>query len=119
MKTLNQFLKETAMSVGNGGYTGSGSANVAGYDKYLFPQGIDLLSQDYQTPGQSGLAKWRFSGVYPVQKLSLSDVTNMVDASNKLFNLETSRTQNRIRKTFEQFREDISNKYKEEVDFQK
>ena len=69
-------------SVGNTGYTNSGSnTTLGGFDKFLFPPTEDLLDQDYQTPGQSGQAKWRFSNVYPAQKLSLSDIDNMVDAS--------------------------------------
>ena len=69
-------------SVGNTGYTNSGSGTVlGGFDKFLFRPSDDLLDQDYQTPGQSGQAKWRFSNVYPAQKLSLSDIDNMVDAS--------------------------------------
>ncbi len=69
-------------SVGNTGYTNSGSSTaLGGFDKFLFPPAEDLLDQDYQTPGQSGQARWRFSNVYPAQKLSLSDIDNMVDAS--------------------------------------
>tara|TARA_R100001463_G_scaffold117042_1_gene172547 strand:- start:58 stop:525 length:468 start_codon:yes stop_codon:yes gene_type:complete len=60
-----------------------GDGNIGTYDKLLFPPAIDDLSQDYQTPGQSGQARWRFSNVYPVQKLSLSDIDNMVDASKE------------------------------------
>ena len=71
MKTLKQFLKETPTNgVGNGGYTSAGGQTVAGYDTKLFSN--DDLTQDYQTPGESGQAKWRFSDVYPVLKLSLS-----------------------------------------------
>ena len=54
MKKFKEFLKEQPTnSVGNGGYTGSGGANVAGYDKRLFPTDIDDLDQGYQTPGES------------------------------------------------------------------
>ena len=52
----------------------------------MFPPSIDLLSQDYQTPGQSGLAKWRFANVYPVQKVTEKDVDDMVDASKEYIN---------------------------------
>ncbi len=69
-------------SVGNTGYTNSGSnTSLGGFDKFLFPPTEDVLDQDFQTPGQSGQARWRFSNVYPAQKLSLSDINNMVDAS--------------------------------------
>tara|TARA_B100001094_G_scaffold216749_1_gene210859 strand:+ start:710 stop:1276 length:567 start_codon:yes stop_codon:yes gene_type:complete len=56
---------------------------VAGIDKRLFPAAIDDLSQDYQSPGQTGLAVWRFSNVYPVQKLGDGGVDSMVDASKE------------------------------------
>ena len=36
-------------------------------------------------------AKWRFSDVYPVQKLSLSDIDNMVDASKEFTNVMDDR----------------------------
>ena len=68
-----------------------GSGNIGTYDKFLFPPSEDLLSQDYQTPGESGEAKWRFSDVYPVQKLSLSDIDNMVDASKEFTNVMDDR----------------------------
>tara|TARA_B100000963_G_scaffold104761_1_gene90748 strand:+ start:540 stop:1070 length:531 start_codon:yes stop_codon:yes gene_type:complete len=75
-------------SVGANGLTNNASSSgpLAGFDKILFPPSEDLLSQDYQTPGQSGLAKWRFSNVYPVQKVSEKDVDDMVDASKEYIN---------------------------------
>ena len=42
-----------------------GGGDIGTYDKFLFPPSEDLLSQDYQTPGESGDSKWRFSNVYP------------------------------------------------------
>ena len=57
--------------------TGSGIAN---YDPMLWKQ---TVTQSYQTPGESGLAADRFSGVYPVEKLSLDDIDTMVSASKK------------------------------------
>jgi len=56
---------------------------TAGYDKRLFPAAIDDLSQDYQSPGQTGMAVWRFSNVYPVEKLGDGGVDSMVDASKE------------------------------------
>jgi hypothetical protein len=44
------------------------------------------VEQDYQTPGESGLAKYRFSGVYAVDKMSLDDIDSMVAASNEYIN---------------------------------
>ena len=71
--------------------------NIGTYDKMLFPPAQDTLDQDYQTPGQSGQAKWRFSNVYPVQKLSLSDIDNMTDASKKYTNVMDDRRLENIR----------------------
>ena len=40
---------------------------MAGADPVLFKGDDDLLSQDFQTPAESGLYKWQLgSGVYPV-----------------------------------------------------
>ena len=63
----------------------------------LFRRDDDTLDQDYQTPGQSGQAKWRFSNVYPVQKLSLSDIDNMTDASKRYTNVMDDRRLENIR----------------------
>ena len=67
------------------GFTGGDAATgpTAGYDKRLFPAAIDDLSQDYQSPGQTGLAVWRFSNVFAVQKLGDGGVDSMVDASKE------------------------------------
>ena len=73
------------------------SGNVANRDIMLFRRDDDTLDQDYQTPGQSGQAKWRFSNVYPVQKLSLSDIDNMTDASKKYTNVMDDRRLENIR----------------------
>ena len=121
MKTLKQFLKETPTNgVGNGGYTSTGGQTVAGYDTKLFSN--DDLTQDYQTPGESGQAKWRFSDVYPVLKLSLSSnqgdgpsIDDMVAAS-KMFVNRMDNPQEKMKKTFEEFRESWSNKYKKSID---
>ena len=73
------------------------SGNIASRDIMLFRRDDDTLDQDYQTPGQSGQAKWRFSNVYPVQKLSLSDIDNMVDASKEYTNVMDDRRLENIR----------------------
>ena len=72
---------------------------VAGFDKYFFPNiEDDLLTQDYQTPAEPGLAKWRFSNVWPVMKLELNkasdgpSIDQMVDASKEFVNIEAERT---------------------------
>ena len=86
-------LKESpTMSVGNGGFDSSASDPVAGFD---VPLPLPELDQDYQTPGESGLAKWRFSGVYPVAKLGEKGIDDMVDASNEYVKLRNEQTQER------------------------
>jgi len=83
-----------------------GSGDIGTYDKFLFPVPDDLLSQDYQTPGESGEAKWRFSNVYPVQKLSLSDIDNMVDASKEFTNVMDDRRLSNIMNMARSIREE-------------
>tara|TARA_B100000427_G_scaffold241592_1_gene204538 strand:+ start:60 stop:524 length:465 start_codon:yes stop_codon:yes gene_type:complete len=86
--------------------TNSTGSSIANYDKFLFPVDDDDLSQDYQTPGQSGLSKWRFSNVYPVQKLTDQDIDNMVDASKEFVNMQDENTEQRVKKNFSSFMED-------------
>ena len=96
-------------SVGNTGYTNSGSGTVlGGFDKFLFRPSDDLLDQDYQTPGQSGQAKWRFSNVYPAQKLSLSDIDNMVDASKDYTKMIDDKRLKNIIDMVRSLREDVA-----------
>ena len=80
-------IREAAPTNSSGANGFSNDANsagpVAGYDKRLFGVTNDLLSQDYQTPDESGLAIYRFSNVYPVEKLSEKDIDNMVSASRE------------------------------------
>ena len=73
----------TNSSGANGFTNAAGTGPVAGYDKRLFGVTDDLLSQDYQTPDESGLAMYRFSNVYPVEKLSEKDIDGMVNASKE------------------------------------
>ena len=88
-KIINKIrnIREAAPtnSSGANGFTNDANSAgpVAGYDKRLFGVTNDLLSQDYQTPGESGLARYRFSDVYPVEKVSEIDVDDMVDASRE------------------------------------
>ena len=83
-----------------------GSGDIGTYDKFLFPPSEDLLSQDYQTPGESGQAKYRFSSVYPVEKLSLSDIDNMVDASKEFTNVMDDRRLSNIMNMARSIREE-------------
>ena len=73
----------TNSSGANGFSNAAGTGPVAGYDKRLFGVTDDLLSQDYQTPDEAGLAMYRFSNVYPVEKLSEKDIDGMVNASKE------------------------------------
>ncbi len=84
-------LKEAAPTNSNG-------ASIAKYDKFLFPVDDDLLTQDYQTPAELGLAKDEFLGVYPVMKLQLDkssdgpSIDAMVDASKEFVNRADNRS---------------------------
>ena len=110
---ITRSLKESpTMSVGDSGYTNSATASgpVSGYDVAL---PLPDLSQDYQTPGESGLAKYRFSNVYPVEKVTEKNIDSMVDASNEYLQLADKGNQrnaeeriNRIRQMFKSLREE-------------
>ena len=104
------------MQVGTGGFTNDSPAQgpVAGIDTKLFKGEDDLLDQDYQTPGQSGDAKWRFSNVYPVQRVGLQDVDAMVDASNEYSKIVDESAYQRIRQVFNQVR--LEQKMREDYD---
>ena len=110
---ITRSLKESpTMSVGDGGYTNSATASgpVSGY---AAPLPLPTLDQDYQTPGQSGLAKYRFSNVYPAQNVTNTGVDNMVGASSEYLKLadegyqrNTEARVNRIRQMFKSLREE-------------
>tara|TARA_R100000030_G_C3240878_1_gene120562 strand:+ start:64 stop:405 length:342 start_codon:yes stop_codon:yes gene_type:complete len=107
MKSFSSFLKESPTnSVGANGYTNAAAAAgpVAGFDKKVWNY---ALSQDYQTPGESGLAKWRFSNIYPVEKLTLDGIDKMVQASKQFVDIQDDRNAQRVRKNFSSFREDL------------
>jgi hypothetical protein len=121
MKNLKNFLSESPTnSVGLNGLTGAANASgplAASGNTLLFKQRQnDLLSQDFQTPGESGLNKWELgSGVYPVEKLSMAGINNMVHASSQFVQTMDNNTENRIRKTFGQFKEHYLTKYKKSI----
>ena len=110
---ITRSLKESpTMSVGDGGYTNSAAASgpVSGYDS---PLPLPTLDQDYQTPGESGLSKYRFSNVYPAQNVTNIGVDNMVDASSEYLKLadegyqrNTEERVNRIRQMVRSLREE-------------
>jgi len=110
---ITRSLKESpTVSVGDGGYTNSATATgpVSGYD---VPLPLPTLDQDYQTPGQSGLSKYRFSNVYPAQDVTNQGVDNMVDASSEYLKLadegtlrKTEKRADRLRQMVRSLRED-------------
>ena len=99
MKGFKKFFKEAAP-------TNSTGASIANPEVMLFPPGEDDLSQDYQTPGESGQAKWRFSNVWPVIKLTMKGIDNMVDASKEYTHLQNESRQEVLRKNFNEFIEE-------------
>ena len=107
MKTFREFVKEAMMTVGSNppGFSSTAVASgpVAGYTPFFFPKSEDDLSQDYQTPGQSGLAKWRFSNVWPVEKLTMAGIDKMTQAGQEYTDLMNQHTQEVIRKNFKRF----------------
>ena len=110
---ITRSLKESpTMSVGDSGYTNSATASgpLSGYD---VPLPLPDLSQDYQTPGESGLAKYRFSNVYPVEKVTEKNIDSMVDASNEYLRLADKGNQKnaeeRIKQLKNQALKDIKN----------
>ena len=123
MKPFRQFINETVPTVhanvagaqGGFGNAGTSALGNAGYTPKLFrdPVADDLLSQDYQTPGQSGLAKWRFSTIWPVSHLTMAGIDDMVNASNKYVNIMDRNTEQRIRSNLSKFYEqkDMKKRY--------
>ena len=113
MKTFKEFLKEqpTNSEVNPQGYSTAAAAAgpVAGFDKKLFKGDEDLLSQDFQTPAETGEDRYaRFAAIYPVMKVSLDNnkgdgpsIDAMVAASNEFVNKMDANTYRRIRKNFD------------------
>ena len=121
LKRFKKFIQEAVPTNSSGsnpqGFSQNATAAgpVAGFDKFLFPSvADDLLSQDYQTPGQSGLAKWRFAGVYPVQPLTMKGIDSQVAASNRYTDIMDEQSQNRVRKNFRAFIEEAAQRVAEE-----
>ena len=79
-------------NINEGAPTNATGSSIANYNKFLFPVDDDLITQDYQTPAELGLAKDEFLGVYPVMKLQLDkssdgpSIDSMVDASKEYVN---------------------------------
>ena len=114
MKKFKDLLKEQPTNSGGFPQAYSQAAAddgpVAGFDKRLFPEPIDDLDQGYQTPGESGLAKWRFSNVYPVMKVTLDNnfgdgpsIDAMVDASKEYTDIIGQNAVRSMKKQFSRF----------------
>ena len=117
MKKFKDLLKEqptnwTRSNASYAGFSADAPAPTAGFDPKLFqdPVDDDLLDQGYQTPGESGLAKWRFSNVYPVMKVTLDNnfgdgpsIDAMVDASKEYTDIIGQRAVNSMKKQFSRF----------------
>tara|TARA_R100001163_G_scaffold44855_1_gene33791 strand:+ start:61 stop:678 length:618 start_codon:yes stop_codon:yes gene_type:complete len=84
---------------------------VAGFDKKLFPSDMDLLDQGFQTAAETGEDRYnRFSSVYPVMKVSLSNnkgdgpsIDDMVAASKAFVDLQDDQLQKVMKKNLARF----------------
>ena len=107
MKKFKDLLKEQPTNSGGFPQAYSQAAAddgpVAGFDKRLFPEPIDDLDQGYQTPGESGLAKWRFANVYPVMHLNMDQIDSMVQASKEFIGVMEKNTEDVVKQNYKQF----------------
>ncbi len=105
MKKFGEFIKETPTnSSGDGGFSGSASSPVAGYDKTLWSY---MVTNAYQSPMD---LSYRWSNIFPVKKLSLEDIDDMVDASKEFVNYMNRSTL--TKKTYKEFKESTEAKNK-------
>ena len=101
MKKFGQFIKETPTintdpnETGNTGFSGSATNPVAGFDKTLWSY---LVTNAYQDPMD---LSYRWSNIFPVKKLSLEDIDNMVNASKEFINRMNKSTL--TKRTFREF----------------
>ena len=82
---------------GNTGFSGSATSPVAGFDKTLWKY---MVNNAYQSPMD---LSYRWSNIFPVKKLSLVDIDNMVDASNEFIKVMNKSTL--TKRTFKEFNE--------------
>ncbi len=101
MKKFGQFIKETPTintdpsDTGNTGFSGNATNPVAGFDKTLWSY---LVTNAYQDPMD---LSYRWSNIFPVKKLSLEDIDNMVNASKEFINRMNKSTL--TKRTFREF----------------
>ena len=82
VRTLKESPTNNTGSNGStAGFSASSSGAMTGYDKLLHEPTLD---QDYQTP--YGL-NYRLANVFPANKVSETDIDNMVDASKEYMDL--------------------------------
>ena len=82
VRTLKESPTNNTGSDGStAGFSAAASGATTGYDKILHEP---ILDQDYQTP--YGL-NYRLANVFPVNKVSETDIDNMVDASKEYMDL--------------------------------
>ena len=82
VRTLKESPTNNTGSNGStAGFSAAASGATTGYDKLLHEPTLD---QDYQTP--YGL-NYRLANVFPVNKVSETDIDNMVDASKEYMDL--------------------------------
>ena len=82
VRTLKESPTNNTGSNGStAGFSAAASGAMTGYDKLLHEP---ILDQDYQTP--YGL-NYRLANVFPVNKVSETDVDNIVDASKEYMDL--------------------------------
>ena len=82
VRTLKESPTNNTGSNGStAGFSADATGAVTGFDKLLHEP---ILDQDYQTP--AGL-NYRLSNVFPVNKVSETDVDDMVDASKEYMDL--------------------------------
>jgi len=82
VRTLKESPTNNTGSNGStAGFSAASTGAMTGYDKLLHEP---ILDQDYQTP--YGL-NYRLANVFPVNKVSETDIDNMVDASKEYMDL--------------------------------
>ena len=82
VRTLKESPTNNTGSNGStAGFSAASTGAMTGYDKLLHEP---ILDQDYQTP--YGL-NYRLANVFPVNKVSETDVDNIVDASKEYMDL--------------------------------
>ena len=112
---IHSILRESPTNSGGHPQAYSNAADsagpVAGFDKKLFPSDMDLLDQGFQTAAETGEDRYnRFSSVYPVMKVSLSNnkgdgpsIDDMVAASKAFVDLQDDQLQKVMKKNLARF----------------